>query len=101
MKFINNLNKKDMKKFVVYYNDGVNEMVDMFQSDSKEECAQWIADDAKGRTLVDDDHNCSESVFYSSKVFRYEVYEIPYIEEIDGEDVFHEPVYTSDYYYAD
>lgn len=90
-----------MKKFVVYYNDGVNEMCDMFQSDSIDECKQWIADDAKGRIMVDDDHGCSDDVFYSPKVFCYEVYEAPYMEIIDEEEVFHDPVYVSDYYYAD
>ena len=69
-----------MKKFVVYYNDGVNEMTDIFQSDSIDECKKWISESVEGMTCVDEDHECSPSVFDSSKVFQYQVYPNPCVE---------------------
>lgn len=92
---------KQQKKYVVYCNDEVNEMADVFRADTLEECQAWIDEDLRGRTPVDGDHPCTDDVFYSSSVFYYEVYDRPIVEVVGDEDIFNEPVYSTDYYYAD
>lgn len=92
---------KQQKKYVVYYNDEVNEMADVFRADTLEECQAWIDEDLRGRTPVDEEHPCTDDVFYSSSVFYYEVYDRPIVEVVGDEDIFNEAVYSTDYYYAD
>lgn len=90
-----------MAKYSVYYNDGVNEAVEAFSEDTLEECKQWIDREVIGKIPVDDDHSCTDDVFYSSRTFLYEVYDRPIVETVDDEDIFNEPVYSSGYYYAE
>lgn len=92
---------KQQKKYVVYYNDEVNEMADVFSADTLEECQAWIDEDLRGRIPVDEEHPCTDDVMYSSRTFYYDVYDRPIVEVVDDEDVFNEPVYSTDYYYAD
>lgn len=68
--------------------------------DSLEEAKEWIASETKGLVKVDDEHNCSDDVFYSAKVCHYEVFVGDMVKVVDGEE---EPnlnvVYQSEYYY--
>ena len=68
--------------------------------DSIEEAKEWIASETKGLVKVDDEHNCSDEVFYSAKVCHYEVFVGDMVKVVDGEE---EPnlnvVYQSEYYY--
>ena len=92
------------KKFVVYYDDQVNEAVCMFSADTLEECITWINENLEGMTPLDDEHPCSEYPESTSRLFCYDVYEggmIAETEEEDGEAELQNPCYTSGYYYAD
>ena len=92
----------EKKKYIVYYNDGVNEPADVFSADTVEECKDWIVEQLKGKTPVDDEHPCSEKVFDSASTFFYEVYEgEPIVENEDREAELKDACYTSDYYYRD
>lgn len=95
------------KNFVVYYNDQVNEPAEMFSAETLEECINWINANLEGMMPVDDEHACTDDVFYSSTTFLYEVYEGGIIvgtgeeDEEDEEPEWKDPCYTSGYYYAD
>ena len=91
----------EKKKYIVYYNDGVNEPADVFSADTAEECKGWIAEQLKGKTPVDDEHPCSEDVMNSSRTFYYEVYEGDIIVETNGVAEYNDLCYASDYYYRD
>ena len=91
----------EKKKYVVYYNDEVNEPADVFTADTLTECEQWIATQVEGLTPVDEEHYCTADVFRSSKVFCYEVYEGEMIVETNGVAEYNDLCYTSDYYYRD
>ena len=93
------------KKYIVYYNDEVNEPADVFTADTLEECKQWIAKNVEGLTPVDEEHYCTDDVSRSTKVFFYEVYDKPIVEtngsEYASDWVYSVAVYSSDYYYRD
>ena len=93
------------KKYIVYYNDEVNEPADVFSADTFEECKQWIDAQLEGMTPVDEEHYCTDDVFRSTKVFYYEVYDKPIVETNGSESasdwVYNEAAYTTDYYYTD
>lgn len=95
----------EKKKYIVYYNDGVNEPADVFSADTLEECKHWIAEQLEGKIPVDEEHPCTDDVMYSSKTFFYEVYDRPIVEtngsEYESDWTYNEAVYTSDYYYTD
>lgn len=91
----------EKKKYVVYYNDEVNEPADVFSADTIAECKDWIEKQLEGLTPVDEEHPCSDDVMRSSKTFQYEVYEGEMITEIDGVAVYSDLCYSSDYYYKD
>ena len=92
----------EKKKYIVYYNDGVNEPADVFSADTAEECKSWIAEQLKGEIPVDDEHPCTDDVMYSSHTFYYEVYEGDMIvENEDGVAEYNDLCYASDYYYRD
>ena len=95
----------EKKKYIVYYNDEVNEPADVFSADTLEECKQWIDAQLEGITPVDEEHYCTDDVFRSTKVFYYEVYDKPIVETNGSESasdwVYNEAVYTTDYYYTD
>ena len=88
------------KRFNVYYNDGVNCPAIVFEADSLVECKDWIEEDLKGKTPVNDEFPCTEDVMYSSKTFSYEVYDTDTIVEEDGDDTFYDCCYSSDFYYT-
>ena len=87
-------------KFKVYYNDGVNSPAIVFESGTVTECKKWIEEELKGKTPVNDEFPCTEDVMRSSKTFSYEVYEGEMIVEKDGEAIFKDFCYTSDFYYT-
>ena len=91
----------EKKKYIVYYNDEVNEPADVFSADTLEECKQWIDAQFEGMIPVDEEHPCSDDVMYSSHTFYYEVYEGDMIEEVNGVAVYNDLCYSSDYYYTD
>lgn len=95
----------EKKKYIVYYNDEVNEPADVFTADTLTECEQWIAKNVEGLTPVDEEHPCTDDVMYSSKTFYYEVYDKPIVEtngsEYASDWEYNDAVYTSDYYYRD
>ena len=88
-------------KFNVYFNDDVNLPIIVFESDSLEECKDWIKEQLKGKTPVDDEYPCTDDVMCSSRTFGYEVYKGSMIVEEDGEPVFNNCCYSSDFYYTD
>lgn len=75
----------------------------VYDADSIEEAKEWIASETKGLAKVDEEHNCSDDVFNSSKVCHYEVYFGDMLKRNDdGEEVPNvNVVYKSDYYYYD
>ena len=95
----------EKKKYIVYYNDEVNEPADVFSADTLEECKQWIDAQLEGMTPVGEEHYCTDDVFRSTKVFYYEVYDKPIVEtngsEYASDWVYNEAVYTTDYYDTD
>ena len=95
----------EKKKYVVYYNDEVNEVADVFSADTLEGCKEWINEQLEGKTPVDEEHPCTDDVMYSSKTFFYEVYDRPIVEtngsEYESDWTYNKAVYVTDYYYAD
>ena len=87
-------------KFKVYFNDDVNCPVIVFEADTLAECKNWIEEDLKGKTPVNDEFPCTEDVMRSSRTFSYEVYEGEITGEEDGESIYEDFCYTCDYYYT-
>ena len=80
-----------------------SEDVHFADADSLEEAKKWIASETKVLVKVDEEHNCSDDVFNSSKVCHYEVYVGDMVKtNDDGEEVPNvNVVFKSDYYYYD
>lgn len=89
----------EKKKYIVYYNDDVNEPVDMFSADTIAECKEWINEQIEGLTPVTEQYD--ERVVNTSKTFQYEVYEGEMITEVNGVAVYSNLCYSSDYYCKD
>lgn len=88
------------KKYTVYYNDQVNEFANVFSSDSLGECMKWIDSQLECMTPVNEENPCTDDVMRSSKTFFYELYERPVVEVVDDKVIYNEPIYSTDYYYA-
>lgn len=85
----------------IYYNDGVN-YVCVHTCSTLEEAKEWINHELEGRTMVDDDHQCTDDVIASSKTALYEVYDgEPIIIKENGEYSFAELIYESDHFYTE
>ena len=85
----------------IYYNDGVD-CVCVHKCSTLVEAKEWIAHELKGRTMVDDDHQCSEDVLASAKTALYEVYDgEPLIMKEHGEYSFAELLFVSDHFYTE
>lgn len=85
----------------IYYADGVNPSTCQHTCSTLEEAKGWIKKQLKGYTVVDDDHMCSEDVMESSKTAFFAVYDgDPVTFDENGEEVFHEPIYASQYFYT-
>lgn len=91
----------EKKKYIVYYNDEVNEPAEVFTADTLTECEDWIEDHVEGLTPVNEEYPCTDDVMRSSKTFCYEVYEGEMITEVNGQAVYNDWCYSSDYYYKD
>lgn len=89
----------EKKKYIVYYNEEVNEIADVFSADTLEECKEWINEQLKGKTPVNEQYD--ENVVNTSKTFIYEVYDRPIIEIVNDEEIFNEAVYETSHYYTD
>ena len=95
----------DKKKYTVYYNDEVNEVVEVFTAESLEDCMDWINEQLEGLIPVNDEYPCTDDVMFSSNTFFYAVFERPIV-DTNGSDnesdwIYNDSVYTSDYYYVD
>ena len=95
----------EKKKYIIYYNDEVNEPADVFSADTLEECKQWIDAQLEVKIPVDEEHPCTDNVMYSSKTFYYEVYDKPIVEtngsEYGSDWTYNDAVYSTGYFYAD
>ena len=90
------------KKFNVYFNDDVNLPIIVFEADSLEECKDWIKEQLKGKTPVNEEYPCTDDVMRYSRTFCYEVYKGGMIVVTeDGEVDFNDACYISGYYYTD
>ena len=87
----------------IYLNRHNSDDVHFADADSLEEAKKWIDKETKGLVKVDEEHNCSDDVFNSSRVCHYEVYFGDMVKTNDvGEEVPNvNVVYKSDYYYYD
>lgn len=87
----------------IYLNRHNTDDVHVYDADSIEEAKEWISSETKVLVKVDEEHNCSDDVFNSSKVCHYEVYVGDMVKtNDDGEEVPNvNVVYKSDYYYYD
>ena len=94
----------EMKKFVVYYNDEVNGVAEVFHSVSLEECKHWIELQLECMMPVDYEHPFTDNVMNSAKTFFYEVYDKPIVEDNGSEYasdwIYNDAVYSTPYYYA-
>ena len=61
-------------KFKVYYNDGVNSPAIVFEARTVTDYKDWIAEQLKGKTPVNNEFPCTEDVMRSASTFCYEVY---------------------------
>ena len=85
----------------IYYNDGVD-CVCVHKCSTLGEAKEWIAHELEGRTMVDDDHRCTEDVLASAKTALYEVYDgEPLIMKEHGEYSFAELLFVSDHFYTE
>lgn len=88
--------------FEVFYADDVTEDIRLETFYDLESAKQYAAEYANSHMIVDDEHQCSEHIFNSSKVAQCRVYTdgIQMIgEDMNAEMV--EPAYTTAYFYAD
>lgn len=95
----------DKKKYIVYYNDEVNEVAEVFSAETLDDCKDWINMQLEGMIPVNDEYSCTDDVMFSSKTFFFAVYDRPIVEtngsEYESDWIYNEAVYTSDYYYID
>lgn len=91
--------KAKEKKYNVYYNDGVNEIVEVYAANTLDECKQWISDQLGKKEPVGEHEQRADLGVSFADTFLYDVYDRPIIEVVDDEDIFNDPVYSSDYYY--
>lgn len=78
----------------VYYTSGV-ESHKQASFATKEEAEKFVADELKGMNLVED--GTSEYLYSTARIFHYEIYDGEPIQE----DELVDPIYTSNYYYAE
>lgn len=87
-------------KYHVWYNDDVNESVEVYSADTLEECKQWIDETTKHAEKFQDGD--SEYLLSTSRTYEYEVFHgNKYIPVEDACPDVADPVYLSDYFYTD
>ena len=85
----------------IYYAAGVNPSPCPPPCSTLEEAKKWINEQIGGYTMVDPYAPCSEDVMESSKTAFFAVYDgDPITFNENGDEVFHEPIYASSYFYA-
>ena len=83
----------------IYYNDGVQPSTCVRTCRTLEEAKEWISEQLKGYTMVDDNHPCTDDVIASSKTAEYMVFDCePFVA---GAPFFGQLIYVSDYFYTD
>lgn len=86
----------------IYYDDGVNPGVFLHTCSTLEEAKGWINEQLKGRTMVDDDHQCTEDVLASAETALYVVFDgEPILLTEYNEPGFEVPVYVSGLFYTE
>lgn len=86
--------------FEVYFTDKVNPSVCVHECNTLKEAKKWISEQLKGYTMVDEDHPCSEDVFYSSTVAYYEVYDGEPVDFNEYAPNFKSSVFESGFFYT-
>lgn len=87
--------------YKVYFNDEVNESVELASFDGLTEAKDYINDYMKDEMLVDDDHDCTDDVFCTSAVAHLEIYEGDSIKlDEDGDPYPDMPIFESAYFYT-
>ena len=84
-----------MKKFKVYYVDGVNPMAKLDEFEALQQAYEFIQSEINERTLVD---ACSEYLYSTAQIACYEMYDGNPVDE-DGE--LQDAIYCSPYFYAE
>ena len=83
----------------IYYNDGDQPSNCVRTCRTIEEAKEWISEQLKGYTMVDDNHPCTDDVIASSKTAEYMVFDCePFVA---GAPFFGQLIYVSDYIYTD
>ena len=86
----------------IYYNDEVNPSICVHTCSTLEEAKDWINEQLKGYTMVDDDHMCSEDVMESAKTALYAVFDgEPIILNEFGEPIFEVPIFVSGLFFTE
>ena len=86
----------------IYFNDGVQPSTCVRTCRTIEEAKEWIREQLKGFTMVDDIHPCSDEVIASSKTAEYLVFDgEPFAAFENGGPCFGELIYVSDYFYTE
>lgn len=82
----------------IYLSLNNRETIFLKEVDSLSAAKEYIEDKVHDSMIVDDEHNCSDDVFQSSKVCQFEVYDNVVL---NTDESFYELAYMSDYYYTD
>lgn len=95
----------EKKKYIVYYNDKVNEVAEVFSAETLDACKDWINNQLEGMIPVNDEYPCTDDVMFSSNTFFFEVFDRPIVDtngsEYEPDCIYNDSVYSSDYYYVD
>ena len=84
----------------IYYIDKVNPSVCVHKCNTLKEAKKWISEQLKGRTMVDEEHPCSEDEFYSSATAYYEVYDGEPVDYNKYVPYLNAPLFESDLFYT-
>ena len=84
----------------IYYIDKVNPSVCVHKCNTLKEAKKWISEQLKGRTMVDEEHPCSEDEFYSSATAYYEVYDGEPVDYNKYAPYLNAPLLESDLFYT-
>ena len=83
----------------IYFDDGVQPSTCVRTCRTIEEAKEWISEQLKGYTMVDDIHPCSDDVIASPRTAKYRVFDgEPFV---DGGPYVGNLIYESDYFYTE
>lgn len=80
----------------VYFNDGVNQPSEAAQLGSLADVKQWLRAAVVGKCIM---KSCSDELFSSSRVARYEAYEGEPVYIEHGEPQLRDIIASTDYFY--